>query len=344
MHPKSKANATGLVLAALAICNVWAGSSLGQQIGGKQKSIAKSTSRDVGARRASQAAKGPYRKIAPGVEKQIPSDRKSLETTSRHDLIEILAADPQYGERSFSEGRPTAKDVVFRHDVWALDFAFKPLRFIDVDVPDPTGRFVKTQVWYLVYRVTNTGQVMRRKTSGGGQATVEMAANEKPVRFIPQFVLESWDTGKFYDDRLVPAAIPAIQRREDPNRTFLSTTEICGEVPVSTSEEDRSVWGVATWTDIDPATDHFSIYVQGLTNAYQWTDAKAGEEGAYGQGDPLLTGRQLLQKTLRLNFWRPSDRLDAHEDEVRFGFWSHEGDDRFGLAPEERVDYLWDYR
>ena len=35
----------------------------------------------------------------------------------------------------------------------------------------------------------------------------------------------------------------------------------------------KTVWGIVTWEDIDPRTKWFSIYVEGLTNAYRWKDA-----------------------------------------------------------------------
>ena len=69
---------------------------------------------------------------------------------------------------------------------------------------------------------------------------------------------------------------------------------------------DRGVWGVATWEDIDPNIDFFSIYVGGLTNAYQWTDPR----GRLQAGRPPGTGRQFAHKTLQLNFWRPGDESE----------------------------------
>ena len=59
----------------------------------------------------------------------------------------------------------------------------------------------------------------------------------------------------------------------------------------------------------------FSVYVSGLTNAYRWGDA-AGE---YKPSDPILTGRTLYRKTLKLNFWRPADEYFEHEEEIRYG-------------------------
>jgi hypothetical protein len=108
-------------------------------------------------------------------------------------------------------------------------------------------------------------------------------------------------------------------------------------IPVSDGRIDRGVWGVATWTDIDPRMDFFSIYVGGLTNAYRWEDPP----GAYQPGDPLGRGRRFAQKTLQLNFWRPGDERDPNEREYRYGVplgKSHLYDVADGVA------YRWVYR
>ena len=87
-----------------------------------------------------------------------------------------------------------------------------------------------------------------------------------------------------------------------------------GRIAPTPKGQETTTWGVATWEDVDPATDHFSIYVQGLTNAYRWVDPP----GAYKKGNPPGTGRQFYPKTLVLNFWRPGDKEIEHEGEIRF--------------------------
>ena len=89
----------------------------------------------------------------------------------------------------------------------------------------------------------------------------------------------------------------------------------------------ETVWGVATWENVDPRIDRFSIYASGLTNAYRWEDPP----GAYQPGDTLGKGRKFTRKTLKLNFWRPGDEYYEHEKEFRLGI------------PGE-VDYEWVYR
>jgi hypothetical protein len=141
---------------------------------------------------------------------------------------------------------------------------------------------------------------------------------DKPVRFVPRMVLGSVDTEKQYLDRLIPVALGPIQRREDSARRFFNKVEMVREISPSPEGRDVSVWGVATWEDIDPRTDRFNIYVQGLTNALRWTDHDGG-------------GRTITYKTLQLNFWRPGDEFFQDESEVRIG------------GPEE-LDYTWTYR
>lgn len=238
-----------------------------------------------------------FRKLAPGVEKTIPADRSAAEQLSLHDLDELLAVDPTYAERPGSEGKGPAKGVRVAHDNWALEFTFKPLRFIRVDVPNTQGLLTSKLVWYLDYHVRNPGTT--------------------PVRFIPVFWLQSGDNGQMYPDKLIAVAVPAIERREDPNRRLLNTTQIEGEIAPG-----QEVWGFVTWDDIDPAIDRFSILVQGLSGAYQWTQKPGAAAPAQ---------RDIKLKTLQLNFWRPGDSFYEHESEIRYG------------APGD-VDYRWIYR
>ena len=77
---------------------------------------------------AKSQEKGPYRKLAPYIFTKIPLDTEINETFSQHNVVELLAADPNY---------QWAKDITFRHAVWQLEFEFKPMRMIYVDIPQP---------------------------------------------------------------------------------------------------------------------------------------------------------------------------------------------------------------
>lgn len=257
---------------------------------------------------------GPYRVMAPGTMILIPPERRPEDGVSRHNVIELQQFD-------------WAKDVPFRRDVWALEFRFKPVRIIDVDVPQPSGKMQRKPIWYLLYSVTNLGKVMQQVPQPDGtyklafadrveklvpqpDGSVKPESVEEPVFFTPSFLLDSVNTGKRYPDRVIPVAVAAIRLREDPNRQFYNSVEIVREL-----KRGETVWGIATWEDVEPRTDRFSVYVQGLTNAYTWTDP----QGAYKPGDPPGNGRQLWRRTLKLSFWRPGNARDVEEAQIRFG-------------------------
>jgi hypothetical protein len=280
---------------------------------------------------APAAKKGPYRVLAPGVEITIAPDQKEDDTFSTHDVVEILNGIPNLKwtpktEPITSTIRDMATATVFRHNIWYLEFTFQPMKMIWVDVPQASGKMQRKLIWYMVYRVKNNGKHFKpvRKADG----TYDVQRVDHPVRFVPQFVLESSDQKKAYLDRLIPVAIPAIQQHEDPNRDLLNSVQISEKpIPLSTERADNSVWGVATWESIDPRVDFFSVSIQGLTNAYKWTDQPA----EFKVGDPPGKGRVLTEKTLVLNFWRPGDEFVEDQRAIRYG------------APGQ-VDYSWVYR
>jgi hypothetical protein len=254
---------------------------------------------------------GPFRRLAPGVLRQVFPPLEYRETYSRHDLVELLAANPNLDY---------AKQVWFRRTVWYLDFQFKDVRFAFVDLPRPDGNLERTLVWYMVFTVTNPGGAIRAVEQPDGTFTFEKT--DVPILYVPEFYLEAPEVGRLYPERLIPAAVAQIRRREDPNRRFLNTAEIATEIQVG-----QTLWGIVTWTDIAPTVDFFSVYVGGLTNAYEWEDPP----GAYQIGNPPLTGRKFQRKYLKINFWRPGDEYYEHEKEIRYG-------------QPGRPDYEWVYR
>jgi hypothetical protein len=286
--------------------------------------------------------------FAPGVVTTIPPDFSPDETVSTHDVVEIHS-DPsvRWKPELLSESRTLygmSGDVKFRRDVWCLEFSFKPLRMIQVDVPTPGGKLEKKSIWYMVYAVKNTGKVMTPVAGQDGVYSVAPGSGG-PIRFIPSFVLESQDreaTGgrvpKAYLDRVIPAAYEAIRAREAHDRPLLNSAQMATQlIPVSDDRADRSVWGFVTWEGIDPRIDFFSIYVGGLTNAYQWIDPP----GAYKTSDPPAEGRQFVRKTLQLNFWRPGDEFSKDESAIRYGVAPGKAD-LYDVAPG--VAYRWVYR
>jgi hypothetical protein len=271
--------------------------------------------------------KSPYRHLAPGVLISIDPMRTLEETVSRHDVVGLLAVDPKFD---------WAKDIAFHHDVWVLKFQFKPMRMIWVDIPQPSGFMQRKLIWYMVYVVTNTGKLMHPVQdvklpydTFEKKELFDVKLVDQPIHFVPEFLLEGHqhmkdDEGftKAYPDRVIPVAIDPIRLREDPARKFLTSVEMCRDIAVN-----ESLWGVATWEDVDPRIVRFSTYVFGLTNSYRWKD----EPGEYKAGESTLAGRKLYRKTLKLNFWRPGDQYFEHEEEIRYGI-------------PGGVDYQWVYR
>ena len=288
------------------------------------------------------------RQLAPGVLTVIPPDLEPHDTVSTHDVVEVRAQsglkwNPEYLAASDTLFEK-ASAVKFRREIWGLEFAFKPLRMIDVDVPQPGGTTQRKRVWYLVYRVRNTGQSLAPTEGEGGVYTASPGQGE-PRRFIPHFVIEAHDRdasgerlSKAYLDRVVPAAVRAISRRERIGRPLLNSVQMAEQpIPASKGRIDRGVWGVATWIDIDPRIDFLAVYVGGLTNAYRWHDTP----GAYQAGDPPGRGRRFARKTLQLNFWRPGDELMESEREIRYGV-PPGNSDLYGVA--DGVAHQWVYR
>lgn len=248
-----------------------------------------------------------------------------------------LAWDPYYSPKSDTLAE-MARDVVFRGDVHCLDFAFKPVRMIDVG-----GQ----TVWYMLYRVRYLGGELRPQAEPdkfnnevfAQPATIPPGSSEQmPGRFLPLFRLQVLNLRTEYLDQIIPGAKAAIEARERVGRPLYDSVEV-QTLPIKlwrdTDTIDNSVWGVATWTHVDPRTDFFSVQIAGLTNAQRLK--LEGNEIKY------------LQKNLVLNFSRPGDTINELEDRIRYGVPALSDPERqqyvlkqFGL--EERLDHLWVYR
>ncbi len=177
-----------------------------------------------------------------------------------------------------------------KEGIWVLDFAFKPVRMVTVEIPGK-GR---KQVHYLLYRVTNrTGE---------------------PRMFVPQFTMitrtgdRPGDTVKRLEDGVIPQAVKVIQAREIPENPvpLLGAVQSTGIIPTAGEKEgiDDAVYGVAVWDNVDPEADAFSIYVRGLSDGYQQVSAPDG-------GEPTTK-----YKTLRMDFTRPGDARKLNEREI----------------------------
>ena len=320
--------------------------------------------------------------FAPGGLIIIPPNIDYASVANRADTTELLARFAELpkpdlelqGEARFNP-EVWATDIRHVRDVWCLQFSFKKVRIIDVDIPNDAGNFDKKKVWYLVYSVKNLGlaqfneqkieevnSVLGSAVPAGGERLLPMptdttlenvprsapleirgltgrfepqSGSTETIRFVPQFVLatnrlvlgtepiENPATGKTewraditavaYPDRILPLALLKIQERERVAK--LHTTVSITQEEIVPGEE---LWGVAMWTDVDPRINEFSIFVTGLTNAYQWSN-RVAEDGTYVNRGAIGEGRIVKRRVLKTNWWRIGDDHSLNESQIRFG-------------------------
>lgn len=171
---------------------------------------------------------------------------------------------------------------------------------------------------------------------GNGSPLSKEEIREKgTVQFSPQFIMTSQNltgpvdyqkgedglfragelerTQNTWNDQFLPLAFTQIAATEDPNQKFQTSISF----PAVKIAPGETYWGIATWTDIDPRVNNFTIYISGLTNALRWTD---DEEKAYNKDNTVpMTGRNVFRKVLKLNFFRPGDTDITPESKVYFG-------------------------
>lgn len=200
----------------------------------------------------------------------------------------------------------TGEESSAQPNLWALEVRFKPVRMIYAELPDvKSSRPGKQLVWYLAYRAVVRG------TSHVPDLSEDSA--DRPV-FVPEFTFVTEDEGvpQTYPDRVLPSAVAAINKRE--RHAYKNSVEIVGGLPEATPDGAKrlnSLDGVATWTGVDSNTDFFTVYMTGFSNGYKVEKGPDGQE-------------IILRRTLAQKFWRPSDRFDQSEDEIRLKgepFW-----------------------
>jgi hypothetical protein len=200
----------------------------------------------------------------------------------------LLAANPNEREVK-PAANPLDIDKIGKDtNLWVLDFKFKDPRVIKVDVP-ARGEKVCWYLWYQV--INNTG---------------------KPQFFIPDFDWVTLDQKTSHHDQILPKVQEDIRKIEDPHdylKIKNSVTIGANAIPPSRENADPiAVTGVAIWDDINPDSNHFSIFIQGLSNGWARTD------------DPIEPGKKTVvrRKTLQLNFHRLGDKYYQKSEEIRF--------------------------
>tara|TARA_R110002049_G_scaffold4601_5_gene32763 strand:- start:1063506 stop:1064528 length:1023 start_codon:yes stop_codon:yes gene_type:complete len=291
--------------------------------------------------------------FAPGVVTVIPPAPDAKETFSGTlTLQDLLDSYPEirWDAPNFPEGAPhfdprsrtlteMAKQVILRREIHCFEFSFKPLRQIYVDVPRADGRLQRKLVWYMVFRIRYRGGDLRPAVDQVAGAPLYKrieSVSYASRRVFPMLKLINHKAGTEYVDRILPTAKDKIAIREQITAPLYNTVEISRvTVPYSSDASGPGVWGVATWTDVDPAMDFVSVNVFGLTNAFEQDEQSA--DSPY------------RRKALQLNFFRPGDAILQTEDRIRFGVPAYENEkdqqyvlQQYGL--DERLDYRWIFR
>ena len=236
-------------------------------------------------------------------------------------LLLVAAAGPAFGQDRASGGFDntlaaiaSGEETSAQSDLWVMQVDFKPMRLVRLPVTDPeTGETTRELVWYLVWRAAN--RPLRTPERQDGTTPVnELDDPPGPKQFVPELVLIGEDgTAKQYQDVILPSALPLIERRELRGNfaefTLNTTVSAAGDLPPLKEGDLRPedyVYGVATWTGVDPETDRFTVLLNGFSNGYQRTDGPDGR--------PVIQRRTGI-----LKFWRPGDAVDEDEREFRVG-------------------------
>ncbi len=176
--------------------------------------------------------------------------------------------------------------------MWLMEeWTFIQPRMIIVDVPGKGRKLL----WYMVWRATNRG--------------------DSPRLFVPKFLLVD-DKSNRYLDVIMPKAQRAIQSREDPLQPLENSVSVVGDIHPSLEEgEDKSIYGVAIWEDVNPRLNGFDIFIEGLSNGFrELKDPVTGEAVM----DPETGKPKTQRKTLQLKFARPGDEFNQNEREIKY--------------------------
>ena len=266
-------------------------------------------------------AQGQAKRLAPGVLKVIPAEPDVRDSYSLPTVLPGLSVNSF--DVNFVSDRDTlhgqTQNVVFFRDVWQYEFAFLGLRQLCYK---QNNEFGHRNIWYLVYRVRNTGANLTyeevKEDPRFTHLKSELKRNEdnysRTEKFVPRFTLKGWvqkDIGVHeevaYRDKISPRVLRKIQGVEDSRQRLLDTVEMMRtQLPVTKSANGAGAWGVAIWENVDPSIDHVSVDVNGVTNAFRLDRDTEGN----------ITFRR---KTLQLNFWRPGDGIAQHDDRIRYG-------------------------
>jgi|GEM_PF-802284 len=272
------------------------------------------------------------RLLAPGVLKLVPAELDVRDTyTLPMELPDLIAESYQGNFVSASQTLlGQSQNVILFRDMWQVEFATTGLRQIKLRFARPDGSTLDRHYWYMVYRIRDMGKSLSY-TDVNAPGAFEYIKKELqfdaaktdrsigPQRFLPRFTLEGWaqDRNKNFQlktwrDIYSPEITKQIQRLEDPNIKLYNQQEMSElSIPLAETDASPGIWSVAIWEDVDPAVDYVSVFVNGLTNAWQ-IDPASRHAKTIGEV-------HLLHKTLQMNFWRPGDEVLQERDLIHYG-------------------------
>ncbi len=210
-----------------------------------------------------------------------------------------------------AEARALNEEIVRQPDLWMMECQLKPVRLVWIDVIDPaTNEVKKEQIWYLPWRA------IRRPIAGRGDEDLlpvnELDPLPGPLQFVPQFTLITYDNPQseiplqILPDEYLPTAMAQIKKMEKgPYRDMVGVVQDVPEAIAKDAEQQKWIWGIAMWRNVDPDTDFFKIIVSGCTNGYE---VKTLDDGT----------RQIWRKVLVQKFYRPGDRFDPNLKEFQY--------------------------
>lgn len=228
-------------------------------------------------------------------------------------LSVALSAQAQSNQRGGYVGKVaatvTGDELIGQTNLWVLEVDFKKPRMISVEVTDPKTREKKQEwIWYMAYRAINR-TIERRVDSTDTDPQNDYDVQPQRPLFVPAFTLvTSKGAGGATDivsDSVIPEAEPLIRARE--KRELKNSVTVVREIPQLTpvgAPADDIIYGVAMWRGVDPETDFFTVFMSGFSNGYRVIKGPDGR--------PLVERRTIMQE-----FWRPGDRFDQQEIEIR---------------------------
>jgi hypothetical protein len=199
----------------------------------------------------------------------------------------------------------TGEELAAQPDLWVMDVYFKPMRQIAIELTDPkTGQKQSKYVWYVVYRAVNR---KLPEIVADNPPVNELDPPVLPQKFVPSFSLMTTDTAepKVYEDKVWPEALAIIARRERlPLLNSVSAVQTVPAPAAPGSNEEKAIYGVAMFTDVNPEADRYTVFLTGFSNGVRKIDAPDGSKG-------------IQHKTIVTKYWRPGDQFDQREPEIR---------------------------